>query len=198
MTEQLKLNEIEKKLEDLEYKKVELAEQELKRKKTLYQSLFGQPALPTNPQLESVIAQIARLEKDKGRVYDVMQAAASVPKPIPEKDWSKYPLYWNRLKELGLISPAEQYNAYFGASAAMVGLGYGIRNFKSAYHLFKLVSYEKGTKEYSYHWLRTSANALQIEKANQWIGIFRLRGLAGLGPPLLFIIYLSSKHSKRI
>ena len=89
--------------------RVQAFEQKVKdyeQQKSLHQRLFGQPPLQPDPELlvnpelspdpelESVNSQIEDLKEDKRRLYDIRQAAASAPTPVPEVDWSKSPLYW--------------------------------------------------------------------------------------------------------
>ena len=99
------------------------------------------------------------------------------------------------MTKLGLVTPAEQINAYTSFVGGIVGLGYAGSNFYKAHHLFKLTHCTPGTDQYTYHWARARATPQQIELASYWIGRFRLRGFAALGAPLLFVIYLGSKRN---
>jgi hypothetical protein len=191
--------------------KVQAFEQKVKdyeQQKSLYQRLFGQPPLQPDPELsvdpellpdpelQSVNDEIARLEKDKDNYFKILQAAASIPPPVPEVDWSKSPLYWKRLAKFGLITPAEQFNAYTSFAGGMAGLGYAASNFYRAHHLFKLTHCKEKTEEWTYHWARARATPQQIELASYWIGRFQMRGYLGLGPPLLFVVYMWSKRKQ--
>jgi hypothetical protein len=69
-----KLKQIEHKLEELTAK-LELIEKRQQHQQTLYQHLFGQPPLQTDPKLDSVTTQIADFKKDKGRLYDILQVS---------------------------------------------------------------------------------------------------------------------------
>lgn len=116
--EKIEIKEIQKKLEQLSQKQLEFEKAHQQRvksheeQKTLYQHLFGQPPLPPDPELESINAQIADLKEDKRRLYDIIQAAASVPPPVPEKDWSKSPFYSHTLKSWNFDYPVDQMGFY--------------------------------------------------------------------------------------
>ena len=128
---------IHQELKQLSQRQLELSkahEQRVKsheEQKTLYQHLFGQQSLQPDPELESV-------KEDKRRLYDILQAAASIPPPVPVVDWSNSPIYWKRLTKYGLITPGEQLQAFNLFAAGMVGLGYASSNFYRAHHLFEL------------------------------------------------------------
>lgn len=98
------------------------------------------------------------------------------------------------MTKLGLVTPAEQINAYAAFAGAIVGLGYAGLNFYRAHHLFKLTHCTEKTEQWTYHWARARATPQQIELASYWIGRFQLRGFAALGAPLLFVVYLWSKR----
>jgi hypothetical protein len=117
--------------------------------KTLYQHLFGQPPLPPDPEWQSVNDEIARLDRRELEYFKILQAAASIPPPVEENDWSKTPFYWERLTKFGLITPAEQMNGYFTFAGRMVGLGYALSNFYRAHHLFKLTHCKEKTEEWT-------------------------------------------------
>ena len=202
MTNDDKIEKIQQELKQLSQKQVELSKAHQERlksygeQKTLYQHLFGQPPLPPDPELESVNSQIEDLKEDKRRIYDIRQAAASAIGVGAEVDWSKSPLYWKRLAKFGLVTPAEQFNAYASFAGGMVGLGYAASNFYRAHHLFKLTHCKEKTEEWTYHWARARATPQQIELASYWIERFKFRGFLGLGPPLLFVFYMWSKRKQ--
>jgi len=116
--EKIEIKEIQQRLEQLSQKQVELAKAHQQRvksheeQKTLYQHLFGQPPLPPDPELESVKDEIARLKRDKENIYKILQAAASIPPPVPEKDWSKSPFYSHTLKSWNFDYPVDQMGFY--------------------------------------------------------------------------------------
>ncbi len=178
------------------------------QQKSLYQRLFGQPPLhpdpellvdpelSPDPELQAVKEEIAHLKTRELEYLKLLQAAASAPPPVPEVDWSKSPLYWKRLAKFGLITPAEQFNAYTSFAGGMVGLVYAVSNFHRAHHLFKLTYCKEKTEEWTYHWARARATPQQIELASYWIERFKFRGFLGLGPPLMFVFYMWSKRKQ--
>jgi hypothetical protein len=111
-----KIENIQKKLEQLSLKQVELEKTQQQRvksheeQKTLYHHLFGQPPLPPDPELQYVNSQIEDLKEQRRDYFKILQAAASVPPPVEEKDWSKSPLYSKTVQKLtGATTPFEQY-----------------------------------------------------------------------------------------
>jgi hypothetical protein len=107
--------------------RVQAFEQRVKdyeQQKSLHQRLFGQPPLQPDPELlvdpdlspdpelQSVNSQIQDLKEQRGRLYDILQAAASIPPPVPEKDWSKSPFYSHTLKSWNFDYPADQMGFY--------------------------------------------------------------------------------------
>jgi aminoglycoside phosphotransferase (APT) family kinase protein len=81
--EKIKIKEIQKKLEQLSQKRVELSKSH-QQQFFLYRWLQG-----PDPELQSVKDEIEDLKEQRRRLYDILQAAASIPPPVPEKDWSK-------------------------------------------------------------------------------------------------------------
>jgi hypothetical protein len=190
LTNDEKIEKIQQELKQLSQKQVELLKSH-QQQFFLYRWLQG-----PDPELQAVISEITRLEKDKDNYFKILQAAASIPPPVPEVDWTKSPLYWKRLANFGLITPAEQFNAYTSFAGGMVGLGYAASNFYRAHHLFKLTHCKEKTEEWTYHWARARATPQQIELASYWIERFKMRGYLGLGPPLLFVVYMWSKRTQ--
>jgi len=188
--EKIEIKEIQKKLEQVSQKQVEL-EKAHQQQFFLYRWLQG-----PDPEVLSVKEEIVRLDRDKENYFKILQAAASIPPPVPEVDWSKSPLYWKRLAKFGLITPAEQFNAYTSFAGGMVGLGYAASNFYRSHHLFKLTHCKEKTEEWTYHWARARATPQQIELASYWIERFKFRGFLGLGPPSLFVFYMWSKRKQ--
>ncbi|KAI8892584.1 hypothetical protein BC833DRAFT_625681, partial [Globomyces pollinis-pini] len=73
--EKAEIKEIQKKLEQLSEKQVEL-EKTHQQQFFLYRWLQG-----PDPELKSVNSKIEDLKEDKRRLYDILQAAASIPAP---------------------------------------------------------------------------------------------------------------------
>ena len=70
---------IQEKLDQLSTKQLELVQhyqQQVKsheEHKTLYQLVFGQPPLPSDPKLEAINTQIADLKRREGEYFKVIQ-----------------------------------------------------------------------------------------------------------------------------
>jgi hypothetical protein len=116
-------------------KRVQAFEQKVKdyeQQKSLYQSLFGQPPLQPDaellvdpelspdPELQAVKEEIEDLKKDKDNYFKILQAAASIPPPVPEKDWSKSPFYSHTLKSWKFDYPVDQMGFYV---TTLTGIG---------------------------------------------------------------------------
>jgi len=126
MTNDEKIKEIQQELKQLSQRQLELSKAHQLRvksheeQKTLYQRLFGQPPLQPDPELQSVKDEIARLERDKDNYFKILQAAASIPPPVEEKDWSESPFYSHTLKSWNFASPADQIGLYV---TTLTGIG---------------------------------------------------------------------------
>jgi len=102
------------------------------QQKSLYQRLFGQPPLQpdpeflVDPELQSVKEEIEDLKEEKRRLYDILQAAASIPPPVPEKDWTKSPFYSHTLKSWNLDYPVDQMGFYVTTLTAIGVLSKGL------------------------------------------------------------------------
>jgi hypothetical protein len=94
-----KIEKIQKELKQLSQRQVELAKSH-HQQFFLYRWFQG-----PDPELESV-------KEDKRRLYDILQAAASVPPPIPVKDWSKSPFYSHTLMSWNFDYPVDQMGFY--------------------------------------------------------------------------------------
>ncbi|KAL3774005.1 hypothetical protein ACHAW5_004855 [Stephanodiscus triporus] len=116
--EKIEIKEIQKKLEQLSQKHLELVKSHQQRvksheeQKTLYEHLVGQPPLPPDPELQAVKEEIARLDRREQEYLKILQAAASIPPPVPEKDWSKSPFYSHTLKSWNFDYPVDQMGFY--------------------------------------------------------------------------------------
>jgi hypothetical protein len=121
-----KIEKIQQELKHLSQRQVKLVkahQQNVKayeQQKTLLQYIFGQPPLKPDPELQSVKDEIEDLKEDKRRIYDILQAAASVPRPVPEKDWSKSPFYSHTLKSWSFDYPVDQMGFYV---TTLTGIG---------------------------------------------------------------------------
>jgi hypothetical protein len=120
------IKEIQQELKELFQKRLVLAEAQQQRvktceqQKTLYQQLFGQPPLPSDPKLEAINSEIAHLQRRELEYIKVLQAAASVPPPVPETDWTKSPFYSHTLKSWNYDYPVDQMGFYL---TSVTGIG---------------------------------------------------------------------------
>ena len=117
--DKIEIEKIQKKLEQLSQKQVELSRAHQQRvksheeQKTLYQHLLGQqPPLQPDPELEAVKEEIENLKEQRRRLYDILQTAASLPPPVPEFDWSKSPFYSHTLRSYKFDYPVDQMGFY--------------------------------------------------------------------------------------
>ena len=107
MTNDEKIEQIQQELKQLSQKQVELSKAH-QQQFFLYRWFQG-----PDPELESV-------KEDKRRLYDILQAAASVPPPAPEKDWSKSPFFSHTLKSWNFDYPVDQMGFYV---TTLTGIG---------------------------------------------------------------------------
>jgi hypothetical protein len=59
-------------------------------------------------------------KEQRRRLYDILQAAGSIPPPVPEKDWSKSPFYSHTLKSWNYDYPVGQMGFYV---TTLTGIG---------------------------------------------------------------------------
>ena len=121
-----KIEKIQQELKQLSQKQLELSKAHRQRiksheeQKTLYQHLFGQPPLQPDPELQSVNSEIEDLKEQRRDYFKILQAAASIPPPVPEKDWSKSPFYSHTLKSWNFDYPVDQMGFYV---TTLTGIG---------------------------------------------------------------------------
>jgi hypothetical protein len=150
MTNDEKIKEIQQELNQLSQKQVELSKAH-QQQFFLYRWLQG-----PDPELQAVISKIEDLKEDKRRLYDILQAAASVPPPVPEKDWSKSPFYSHTLKSWNFDYPVDQMGFYV---TTLTGVGIVSKalwrswNIKKAAEIFKqgVDSAEPGKFDFHMH-----------------------------------------------
>lgn len=126
-------------IETIQQRLEQLSQRKLKLEKNHQKQLLLYPQLQQpDPELESVKEEIKDLRERKLECFKILGLAASVPPHVleNEKDWSTVPFYSKRLRSLGLITPAEQLNAYSTFVVGCVGLGHALSNFYKAHHLF--------------------------------------------------------------
>jgi hypothetical protein len=109
-----KIEKIQQELKQLSQRQVELSKYH-QQQFFLYRWLQG-----PDPELQSVKDEITRLEKDKDNYFKILQAAASIPPLLPEKDWSKSPFYSHTLKSWNFDYPVDQMGFYV---TTLTGIG---------------------------------------------------------------------------
>ncbi len=145
-----KIEKIQQELKQLSQKQVELSKAH-QRQFFLYRWLQG-----SDPELQSVISEIDRLERGKENYFKILQAAASIPPPVPEKDWSKSLFYSRTLKSWNYDYPADQMGFYV---TTLTGIGVMSKalwrswNIKKAAEIFKegVDSAESGKFDFHMH-----------------------------------------------
>ena len=148
--EKIEIKEIQKKLEQLSQKQVELSKSH-QQQFFLYRWLQG-----PDQELQSVKDEIARLDRREQEYLKILQAAASIPPPVPEKDWSKSPFYSHTLKSWNFDYPVDQMGFYV---TTLTGVGIVSKalwrswNIKKAAEIFKqgVDSAEPGKFDFHMH-----------------------------------------------
>ena len=109
-----KIEQIQQELKQLSQKQVELSKAH-QQQFFLYRWFQG-----PDPELESVKDEITRLDRREQDIYKILQAAASFPPPVPEKDWSKSPFFSHTLKSWNFDYPVDQMGFYV---TTLTGIG---------------------------------------------------------------------------
>ena len=114
MTNDEKIEKIQQELKQLSQKRVGLSKSH-QQQFFLYRWFQG-----PDPELQSVNSQIEDLEEQRGRLYEVLQAAASIPPPVPKKDWSNSLFYSHTLRSWNFDYPPDQMGFYV---TTLTGIG---------------------------------------------------------------------------
>ena len=154
-----------------------------------------------NSELTSIDSQIADLKYQRNRLLDIVEkGTAPAQVHVPEEDYSKVWFYSELVKKYAHAkTPFEQLGFYFMIPTSIVGLGYSGKYFFNSYHLNELTKYDKKTQSinWKHHWARSGVkNQTEIELAEYWVKVFRVRAVIGLGPPGLLLWFLVSKYRK--
>ena len=128
---QAEVDKIERELEQLYGKQVELSKAWQERvklyegQKTLYHRIVGQPPLEKDRALLAVEREIDGLQRDKENYLKII---ASLPPPVPveAKDWSKSRFYSHTLRSWNFDYPGDQLGFY---AYCLVGIGVVSRAF---------------------------------------------------------------------
>ena len=189
MTNDEKIEKIQQELKQLSQKQVELSKAH-QQQFFLYRWLQG-----PDPELQSVKEEITHLKARELEYLKILQAAASIPPPVPEKDWSKSLLYSKTVQKLtGATTPFEQYGLY----GSIIGGVYLIsRSLFRSYHAMKAIEFPVESDERFFHSFLARATDEQLRHAKVFAHRIRTRGvLGGLLLPIGFISYIVQKHKK--
>ena len=175
MTNEEKIKDIQQELKQLSQKQVELSKSH-QQQFFLYRWLQG-----PDPELQSVKEEIARLEKDKDNYFKILQAAASIPPPVPEKDWSKSPFYSHTLKSWNFDYPVDQMGFYV---TTLTGIGIVSKALWRSWNIKKAAEMlEKGVESeiLSFHRHFSGLNNEQLKDARMMRQAVKLKAFAFTG-----------------
>jgi hypothetical protein len=199
-----KVEKIQQRLEHLSQKRLELSKAHQQRiksheeQKTLYQHLFGQPPLPSDPELQSVTDEIEDLKEQRRDIYKILQAAASIPPPIPEKDWSKSPFYSHTLKSWNFDYPVDQMGFYV---TTLTGFGIVSKALWRSWNIKKAAEMlEKGVESdmLSFHRHFSGLNNEQLKDARMMRQAVKLKAFAFTGLLVTgFVAFVQLKNRDR-
>ncbi len=156
---------------------------------TIYQYLFGKPALQPDLELQAITTKIEDLKVEQSHVAKVIATSASQSAPI--KDWSKYPIHWKRLAKWGPTTPIEQIYTYV---LFIGGVGHGISCFFRAHHLRRIPLSTPGTEQGIHHRMCANVTPHQLEFPIYWAYRLRLRGIVAFSAPWIYMWYTALKR----
>ena len=156
---------------------------------------FQQP----DPELESVNAEIARLEKDKDSYFKILQNAALIPPPVPDKDWTKSPFYSHTLKSWNYSYPADQMGFYV---TTLTGVGLVSKALWRSWNIKKAAEIlETGVESdmLSFHRHFTGLHNEQLKDAKNMRQIVKLKAVAVAGLVISgFTAFVQLKNRNRL
>jgi hypothetical protein len=170
-----KIEKIQKKLEQLSEKHLEL--QRTHQQQFFLYRWLQQP----DPELQAIKDEITRLEKDKDCYFKILQAAASIPPPVPEKDWSKSPFYSHTLKSWNFDYPVDQMGFYV---TTLTGIGIVSKALWRSWNIKKAAEMlEKGVESemLSFHRHFSGLNNEQLKDAKMMRQAVKLKAFAFTG-----------------
>jgi hypothetical protein len=193
MTNDEKIEKIQKKLEQLSQKQLDLQKTH-QQQFFLYRWLQG-----PDPDLQSVNDEIARLEKDKDNYFKILQAAASIPPPVLKKDWSKSPFYSHTLRSWNYDYPPDQMGFYV---TTLTVIGIVSKAFWRSWNIKKAAEMlEKGGGEsemLSFHRHFSGLNNLELKYQVVWRRFLKLKALAVAGLIVsVFTAFVQLKNKNR-
>ena len=85
----------------------------------MQQRFFDKPPLQPHQELEVINFEIEDLKRLELEYFKILQNAASIPRRIPEKDWSKYPFYSPTLSSWNFKYPPDHMGFYLTTLTAI-------------------------------------------------------------------------------
>jgi hypothetical protein len=138
------------------------------------------------------------LEKHKDNYFKILRAAASIPPPVPEKDWSKSPLYSHTLRSWNFDYPPDQMDFYLFTLTGIVIVSKALWrswNIKKAAEML-----EKGVESemLSFHRHFSGLNNEQLKAARMMRRAVKLKAFAFTGLLLTgFTAFVQLKNKNR-
>ena len=175
MTNEEKIKDIQQELKQLSQKQVELSKSH-QQQFFLYRWLQG-----PDPELQSVKGEIAHLKARELEYLKILQAAASIPPPVPEKDWSKSPFYSHTLKSWNFDYPVDQMGFYV---TTLTGIGIVSKALWRSWNIKKAAEMlEKGVESeiLSFHRHFSGLNNEQLKDARMMRQAVKLKAFAFTG-----------------
>jgi hypothetical protein len=174
MTNDEKIEKIQQELKQLSQKRVEL--------ERTHQQQWPQGPESPDTELQVVKEEIARLEKDEDKYFKILQAAASIPPPVPEKDWSKSPFYSHTLRSWNFDYPPDQMGFYL---FTLTGIGIVSKAFWRSWNIKKaaeLLRQGGGESEMlSIHRRFSGLNNLELKYEVLWCRVVKIKAFAVAG-----------------
>ena len=134
-----------------------------------------------DPELQSIKEEIAHLKTRELEYLKILQAAASIPPPVPEKDWSKSPFYSHTLKSWNFDYPVDQMGFYV---TTLTGVGIVSKALWRSWNIKKAAEMlEKGVESemLSFHRHFSGLNNEQLKDARIMRQAVKLKAFAFAG-----------------
>jgi hypothetical protein len=188
--EKEKLDKIQQRLEQLTQKQLEETHQQ--------QFFLYRWVQQPDPELRSVREEIVRLEKREEQYFKILQAAASIPPPVPEKNWSKSRFYSHTLKSWNYDYPVDQMGFYV---TTLTGIGIVSKALWRSWNIKKAAEMlEKGAESemLSFHRHFSGLNNEQLKDARMMRQAVKLKAFALTGLLLTgFTAFVQLKNKNR-
>jgi hypothetical protein len=189
-----KIEKIQQELKQLSQKQLELSKSH-QQQFFLYRWLQG-----PDPELQAVKEEIEDLKEQRRRLYDILQAAASIPPPVPEKDWSKSPFYSHTLKSWNFDYPVDQMGFYV---TTLTGIGIVSKALWRSWNIKKAAELlQQGGEEpelLSIHRRFSGLNNLELKDEVVWRRFLKMKALAIAGLVVTgFTAFVQLKNRNRL